>query len=46
MIMAALALASFPQVIMLHKASQCYGELTAAYGQSKASGHNVESGSY
>ena len=30
--------------IMLHKASQCYGELTAAYGQSKPRGLSVESG--
>src|SRR5580704_12314561 len=34
----------FSPFIMLHKTSQCYGELTAAYGQSKASGHNVELG--
>jgi hypothetical protein len=26
----------FPPFIMLHKASQGYGELTAAYGQSNA----------
>ena len=31
--------------IMLHEASQYYGELTAAYGQSKARGLSVESGS-
>ena len=30
---------------MLHEASQYYGELTAAYGQSKARGLSVESGS-
>jgi DNA-binding NtrC family response regulator len=30
---------------MLHQASQYYGELTAAYGQSKARGLSVESGS-
>jgi DNA-binding NtrC family response regulator len=30
---------------MLHETSQCYGELTAAYGQSKATGLTVESGS-
>jgi DNA-binding NtrC family response regulator len=30
---------------MLHEASQYYGELTAAYGQSKAIGLSVESGS-
>src|ERR1700732_5143131 len=35
----------FSPFIMLHKASQCYGELTAAHGQSKGSGGNVESGS-
>jgi DNA-binding NtrC family response regulator len=29
---------------MLHEASQYYGELTAAYGQSKARGLSVESG--
>ena len=29
---------------MLHKTSQCYGGLTAAYDQSKASGLSVESG--
>src|SRR6202035_2047513 len=36
----------FSPLIMLHKASQRYGELTAAYGQSKASRHSVESASY
>jgi len=30
---------------MLHETSQCYGELTAANGQSKATGLTVESGS-
>jgi hypothetical protein len=30
---------------MLHEASQYYGELTVAYGQSKARGLSVESGS-
>jgi len=30
---------------MLPKTSQCYGELTAHYGQSKAQGLSVESGS-
>jgi hypothetical protein len=34
-----------PAFIMLHEASQCYGGLTAAYGQSKARGLSVESGS-
>ena len=34
----------FPPFIMLHKASECYGELTSAYGQSKARGHSVEWG--
>ena len=31
---------------MLHEASQYYGELTAAYGQSEAKGHNVEFSSF
>ena len=34
-----------PLVIMLYVASECYGELTAAYGQSKAREVSVESGS-
>jgi DNA-binding NarL/FixJ family response regulator len=34
-----------PPFIMLHEASQYYGELTAAYGQSKARELSVESGS-
>jgi CheY-like chemotaxis protein len=35
-----------PPFIMLHETSQCYGELTAAYGQSKAGRLSVESGSF
>jgi hypothetical protein len=34
-----------PPFIMLHRASQRYGELTADYGQSKARALSVESGS-
>jgi hypothetical protein len=34
-----------PAFIMLHEASQYYGELTAAYGRSKDRGLSVESGS-
>jgi hypothetical protein len=34
-----------PQFIMLHGTLQYYGELTATYGQSKARGASVESGS-
>src|ERR1700751_2073176 len=42
---AALAPAYLPLFIMRHEALQCYGELTPAYGQSKARGFSVESGS-